>query len=128
MAKKIKFPQLFKRAVSSFATKPATTLYPYVEPKLPDNYRGKMVFDIQRCIGCGLCSRDCPSRAIEMVPTIDGKKRPQFRLDKCIFCYQCADTCPKKAITNSDYFEMATLDKSSLVMKPQPVVAPLEAH
>jgi formate hydrogenlyase subunit 6/NADH:ubiquinone oxidoreductase subunit I len=66
-----------------------------------------------------------PSRAIEMVE-VDGKNRPQFRLDKCIFCYQCADTCPKKAITNSTFYELATTDKSSLIIKPQPISQQIE--
>jgi formate hydrogenlyase subunit 6/NADH:ubiquinone oxidoreductase subunit I len=53
---------------------------------------------------------------------VDGKKRPQFRLDKCIFCYQCAETCPRHAITNSTIYELAAMDKASLVMKPQPIL------
>jgi len=97
---KPRISQIFRRAASTFVSKPATSLYPYVKLQLADNFRGQMVFDIQRCIGCGLCSRDCPSRAIEMV-AVEEIKRPQFRLDKCIFCYQCAESCPKKAISNS---------------------------
>ena len=114
----IRVPKMFQRAASNFFTKPATSLYPYVEPELPSNSRGKPVFDETLCVGCGLCTRDCPSRAIEMVEC-GGKKRPQFRLDKCVFCYQCAETCRKKAITNSTFFEMATTDKSTLTVKPR---------
>ena len=126
MAKKNRIPQMFKSAVSFIFTEPATTKYPYVKPQLSDNFRGQPVFDIQLCVGCGLCGKECPSRAIEMVE-VEGKKRPQFRLDKCIFCFQCAETCPKKAITNSTFYELATTDKSSLVMKPQPILQKIEA-
>jgi formate hydrogenlyase subunit 6/NADH:ubiquinone oxidoreductase subunit I len=125
MAKKPRIPQIFKSAVSYLFAKPATNMYPYVKPLLSENFRGQPDFDIRLCIGCGLCCKECPSRAIEMV-NIDGKNHPQFRLDKCIFCYQCADTCPKKAITNSTFYELATTDKSSLVMKPQPVLQKIE--
>ena len=121
MAKKIRIPQIFKSAASTFFTKPATTMYPYIKPELNDDFRGQPIFDISLCVGCGLCGKECPAKAIEMV-NVDGKKRPQFRLDKCIFCYQCAETCSKHAITNSTFYELATLDKSSLLVKPQPII------
>jgi formate hydrogenlyase subunit 6/NADH:ubiquinone oxidoreductase subunit I len=49
---------------------------------------------------------------------VNGKKLPQFNLAKCIFCYQCVDTCPKKALTQTTNFELATTDKSTLIIKP----------
>jgi ferredoxin len=45
-----------------------------------------------KCIGCGICSRVCPTGNIEI---IDGK--PQFS-DKCISCYACYHRCPEKAL------------------------------
>jgi ech hydrogenase subunit F len=118
MTKKSRFSPMLKRAVKHIFTKPATTKYPFVKPELPEDFRGRQVYDIKLCIGCGLCSRDCPAKAIEMVE-IEGKRRPQFKLDQCIFCYQCAESCPRNAIKSSDFFELATTDKSSLVIKPQ---------
>lgn len=115
--KKSRISPMWKRTLWHIFTKPATTKYPFVKPKLPEDYRGKQEFDINLCISCGLCSRVCPAKAIEMVE-INGKKYPQFDLNKCIFCYQCAESCPKNAIKSSDFFELATTDKSSLVMNP----------
>ncbi len=106
-----------KKAVSNIFNKPATNEYPFVKPKVPDDFRGQPIFDTNLCIGCGLCSRNCPAKAIEMVD-VNGKKYPQFDLGKCIFCYKCAEDCPKKAIQNSTNFELASTDKSSLIMKP----------
>jgi formate hydrogenlyase subunit 6/NADH:ubiquinone oxidoreductase subunit I len=98
-------------------SKPATEKYPKEKPHLNDNYRGKPVFDFNACIGCGLCSRECPAKAIEMIQTGD-KKAPQLNLASCIFCYHCAEVCPKKCIHNTTDFELATTDKSSLIQKP----------
>ena len=98
--------------------KPATGKYPFVKCVPAEGFRGRQVFDIDLCVSCGLCSRDCPAKAIEMVE-VNGKKRPLFLLDRCIFCYQCADSCPRNAIKSTDIFELATTNKSDLVVKPQ---------
>jgi formate hydrogenlyase subunit 6/NADH:ubiquinone oxidoreductase subunit I len=118
MVKKPHAPAVFKRAIVNTFSKPATELYPAQKPHLPEKYRGQPCFDFSACTGCGLCSRDCPAKAIEMV-TVDGKHRPQVNLSKCVFCYQCAETCPHEAVKTSCVYELATTDKSSLVMKPQ---------
>jgi formate hydrogenlyase subunit 6/NADH:ubiquinone oxidoreductase subunit I len=112
---------MVKALLSNLFKKPATCQYPLVKAEVPEGFRGKQVYDIDLCISCGLCSRDCPAKAIEMVE-IDGKRRPLFHLDQCIFCYQCAESCPRNAIVSSKVFELATTDKSSLVVKPEPKV------
>ncbi len=118
MTKKSRLSPMWKRTVSHLFTKPATTKYPFVKAKVADDFRGEQVFNIDLCVSCGLCSRDCPAKAIKMIE-VNGKKRPQFLLDRCIFCYQCADSCPKNAIKSSTLFELATTDKSSLVINPK---------
>jgi NAD(P)H-quinone oxidoreductase subunit I/formate hydrogenlyase subunit 6 len=117
--KKTAITPMVKEVFSHLFKKPATSKYPFVKCEVPDNFRGLQVFDIGLCISCGLCSRDCPAKAIEMVE-VNGKKRPLFHLDQCIFCYQCAEGCPRSAIKSSTFFELATTCKSSLVVKPEP--------
>ncbi len=107
-----------KRVAKTMFSKPATEMYPQQKPCLQENYRGKPIFDFSACISCGLCSRECPAKAIEMVPS-GNKKYPQLNLAQCIFCYHCAEVCPKKAIYNSCEFELATTDKSTLILKPK---------
>ena len=112
-----------REAFSSVFKKSATQKYPFVKASVAEGFRGKQVFDIEKCISCGLCAKDCPANAIEMVD-VEGKKRPMFYLDRCLFCYQCADTCPKKAIQPTSIFELACIDKKTLVMKPEQVHQP----
>ena len=109
---------MMKELLSQLFRKPATSKYPLAKAEVPEGFRGKQVYNIDLCISCGLCSRDCPAKAIEMVE-VDGKRRPLFHLDLCVFCYQCAESCPRNAIMSSQFFELATTDKSTLVVKPE---------
>jgi formate hydrogenlyase subunit 6/NADH:ubiquinone oxidoreductase subunit I len=115
--KKRKFASMFKVSFSNFFNKPATIKYPFEKPLVADTFRGKQALDLSLCVGCGLCSKDCPSQAIEMIE-VNKKKRPIFHLDRCIFCYLCEENCPKHAIVRTKDFEMATLNKASLVFAP----------
>lgn len=108
---------MIKEVFLRIFSKPATGKYPLIKAKVPENFRGKQIFNIDLCVSCGLCSRDCPSGAIEMVD-VDGKRRPLFHLDLCVFCYQCADSCPRNAIQPSAIFEIASGKKTDLVLKP----------
>jgi formate hydrogenlyase subunit 6/NADH:ubiquinone oxidoreductase subunit I len=112
----MKFPMV-KAVFACLLRKPFTRRYPEVKPDLPEGFRGKQIFNINLCIGCGLCSRDCPAKAIEMVE-VNGKRYPMFHLDRCIFCYQCEESCPRSAIKSSKIFELASADKLDLVIKP----------
>ncbi len=95
-----------------FRRKSVTIRYPFQEAIRPERLRGKIEHDIEKCTGCGLCSRDCPATAITMIESTKTKtkKKPEFRFDRCIWCGTCEAVCPKKAITMSTTFELATFD------------------
>ena len=118
MGKKLSVSPMVKELLAHLFRKPATSKYPLVKAEVPEGFRGKQVYDPNLCISCGLCSRDCPAKAIEMVE-VDGKRRPLFHLDLCVFCYQCAESCPRNAIKSSEFFELAVINKSDLALKPE---------
>ena len=77
---------------------------------VPDDFRGKIQYNRETCIGCRLCINVCPAHAIEFLP---GEKKVRFFVAQCIECSQCVDVCPKKCISMSKEFAMADYSKYS---------------
>jgi formate hydrogenlyase subunit 6/NADH:ubiquinone oxidoreductase subunit I len=103
--------------------KTVTIRYPFEPAVRPERVRGKMKHDLEKCRGCGLCKKDCPASAIEMIPTTETKtkKKPQFDLARCIFCGTCEAHCPAKAIEFTTEFEMACFTpKGQIVVTEDP--------
>ncbi len=112
----MKHPGKIIPEVFSNLTKPvATVKYPYEKAKVPENFRGKISFNAKNCIGCKMCMRDCPAKAITIEKVGEEKVfRAKFALDNCIFCAQCVDSCPRKALCSTPEFELAQYDKAKL--------------
>jgi formate hydrogenlyase subunit 6/NADH:ubiquinone oxidoreductase subunit I len=94
--------------------KPATILYPFEEAWTPENFRGKIKFIAENCIGCKLCVRDCPAQAIEIEKTGDKEFKAYIYLDRCIYCAQCVDSCRKGALEITPEFELAGFDRPAM--------------
>ncbi|HEX5807790.1 MAG TPA: 4Fe-4S binding protein [Anaerolineales bacterium] len=59
------------------------------------NYRPVPIIDLQRCDGCGLCVRACPTHTLELR---DGKAVVANPL-ACEYIGMCEAVCPRQAIT-----------------------------
>jgi formate hydrogenlyase subunit 6/NADH:ubiquinone oxidoreductase subunit I len=107
----IKAGKMLAEVLAHLFKKPATCNYPAEKSVKPDKFRGKIQFDATKCIGCKMCMRDCPAKAITITKIGDKQFEATIDIDKCLFCAQCVDTCPKDALASSKEFELAHLDR-----------------
>ena len=111
------FPFL-KVALHNAVTKPSTVLYPFVPVEVAPDYRGRIAYDGDKCINCGMCVKVCSPAAITRteVETPEGKDITyEFDLTSCTFCGTCQDFCDQHAITLTQDFHMASTDKADLI-------------
>jgi formate hydrogenlyase subunit 6/NADH:ubiquinone oxidoreductase subunit I len=122
MPKRRRLPALIKDMGKCLFKRPFTQEYPFVTVNAPEGYRGRHVFYPDKCISCGLCARDCPAKAIELLE-VSGKRMPHFYLDRCIFCYLCAEGCPREAIKLTPNFEMSTTETDELIVNAEEFIS-----
>ncbi|GFP76063.1 nitroreductase family protein [Clostridium fungisolvens] len=75
-----------------------------------------MNVNTEKCIGCGLCVKDCFVRDIEMV---DGKAK--IKNEACFKCGHCVAICPKEAVSTDDYNmeEVKAYNKDEFEIEPE---------
>jgi NADH-quinone oxidoreductase subunit I len=109
--------------------RPITIQYPEQRAALPLRYRGRLVLPVDpekgshRCTACMRCVQACPNHSIDVEKVIDaeGKPRPKaswyrYNLGTCMFCNLCVEACPFFALVMSDEYELASTDKSRLML------------
>ncbi|MCF2137385.1 MAG: 4Fe-4S dicluster domain-containing protein [Candidatus Thorarchaeota archaeon] len=114
-----------KELMKSAHSKAATVIYPFTKEGLniPKGLRGKWSYaEPEKCTGCKICERVCPSGAIEMIEcrpddfkTKTGV-RPICHFDRCILCAQCVESCPRNVLRLDEEYEMAFLSRSDMVI------------
>ncbi len=105
-----------RELLKNAASKPCTLIYPFEKREMPKGSRGRHQYDEAKCTGCGMCSRVCPSFAIELKglgPKCEGLK---VNLGACLFCQQCEESCPTGAIWLSTEYELAVINKADEIL------------
>jgi formate hydrogenlyase subunit 6/NADH:ubiquinone oxidoreductase subunit I len=110
----MKLGTMFSDVFSSMFKRRVTEKYPFVRRDAPDSFHGKLVWDPEKCSGCQLCLKDCPSNAIELLVIDKAAKRfvMRYHMDRCTFCDQCVQSCRFNCINLSpEQWELAALTK-----------------
>jgi ferredoxin len=73
--------------IRSLFKTPITEYYPYQKKAAPQRLRGKLLWNRESCTGCGLCAKDCPAGALDVI-VIDKKAKKivmNYDADHCIY-------------------------------------------
>lgn len=85
-----------------------------------------VVFDVEKCIGCGLCAEDCFPKAIK----IENKMARFVENCNCMECGHCIAVCPRGAVTidDLDMGEVLELENISCEIDPEIYLNHLKAR
>jgi len=76
-------------AIKNIFKKPFTEQFPKERKRFWPRYRGKVIYDIKKCIRCQRCVKACPNEALSF-------KDNHVVVDRtrCILCGACEEVCP----------------------------------
>jgi ech hydrogenase subunit F len=85
--------------LTNISRKPATRLYPFVIREPFKEFKGRIIFNPDNCILCGICQKKCPPDAITVTKA---DKMWEINLFRCIMCTECVSGCPKDCLSISN--------------------------
>lgn len=107
---------ILRSVIDAIKNKPETVTYPFGNLEIPEGFRGAIIINSDKCIGCGLCVRDCPAKGLELIK----KSRHEFKLihypSRCAYCGQCEDSCRHGAISHSNQLVSPTTNPRGLIV------------
>ena len=89
-------------------------MYPQQKRRYPEATRGRVENEIARCIFCGLCEKNCPTKALAV-----SRRKRDWQIDslRCCQCRRCVKFCPVKCLSMHDaYFPAVTSRAAGLYL------------
>lgn len=87
------------------------------------NTKHSIHIDSDKCIGCGLCQKDCPASNI----SVENKKAAVITQD-CIMCGHCVAVCPKAAVSMTGFDESPEEIDKPTVLDPHILLAAIKTR
>lgn len=106
-----------KEAIICFKAGRVTLPYPFAPREPEEGFRGRVLVDAEKCVGCGGCAEVCTPRCIDVSDPSKDKRVLEFALERCTYCARCAEVCPEEAIEVTKEFETATNDTQDMHMR-----------
>jgi len=98
------------------------TQYPEQKLTMSRRIRGnELVWDKEKCTGCGTCSKTCPQGAIRIETSVGDENKyfvESFEVDTgyCISCGLCIEACPYDALFLGYAYELGKYRRGDLVL------------
>ncbi len=110
-----------KMIMRSLFSKPATLMYPVIPRVYGEKTRGHIEVDMDACVLCGICSKKCPTNAIEV-----NRKAKEWSISRlqCIQCNCCVEYCPKNCLYMKNSYSPSTTVKERDVFKKAEAAKP----
>lgn len=109
-----------KIAITNLFKKPSTEAFPAAPAPAKPKYRGRIAYDGDKCVNCGMCVKVCSPGAITRTPVktdVGEDITYEFDLTSCTFCGMCQDFCDEGAIDLTDDYLMVATDPEDLVTR-----------
>ena len=107
--------------------------YPELPLVLPERSRGFHRYEVELCIACNACARDCPVGCIYIDrKKVEGRKgfvATSFVIDytKCLFCGICTEPCPTSCIHMGSSYDLSCYSRDGCIVDfcrlPQEIAA-----
>lgn len=79
--------------------------------------------DAKKCIGCGLCRKDCPLNNISIK-----NKKAVLKTQNCIKCGHCLAVCPKAVVSLTGFDQPPEEIKGPVVLEPDQLLKAIKTR